>query len=594
MPEPRTRGNRRRHLAPSPRVVPCDKPDRADRKNIMMTSSLKKTLAVGATAITVVTALSACSTSHTKKSSGEKVDTLNMTTSGPTFTRNFNTFSPSSSKSPGIDYFYEPLIRVDATDTNKPKPWLATSFDYTDGGRTLTFKLRRDVSWSDGKPLTSEDVKYTLELPTKVKGLGAAPVPNLKNVTTPDKHTAVVHYTKPELHDLANYGETPRLIVPAHLWKKHNPKKWTNKNPVGTGAYKLDSFSPQSIKLKVRNDYWHGKFHGVKYVNMKAFGDEGAAKQMLLKNKASWGGMSWQNYKTDFVQKDPKHNKVWTYPLGNTEGLLFNVKKAPTNNVHIRRALYAAINSKDLIKLYNYGQGPANPTGLGDNVWGKYMSAKLRKARHKQDTAKAKSELNASGYDVKHGKLVKNGKSYRITLKSNSDYSNWNAYIPGVKRQWKHVLGLNAKVKKTPTDQWGDSESEGDFQVLYDNPINGGNDIWSSLHTQLSSDYLKPIGTSANGNYGRYKNPTIDKLLKKMSKTRDRAKLKKHASAIEEIVVKDVPYAPLHTSTTVSDINATDWTGWPDADRAKYIAHLDGQGPDSTLTIQHLKPNATK
>lgn len=572
-------------VASSPTLPPKDR---------AMTTTTKKKLIVGVIAVTVAAVSAACSTERDIKSSGGKVDTLNMTTEGPTYTRNFNTFSPSSNKSPGRDYFYEPLVRVDATDANKAKPWLAKSFHYSNGGKTLTFKLRDDVKWSDGKPLTSKDVKYTLELPSKTKGLGAAPVPNLKKVTTPDKHTAIVHYTKSQLHDLANYGDDPRLIVPAHIWKKHNPKKWTNPQPVGTGAFTLERYSSQSIKLKTRNDYWNGKFKGVKHVNMKAFGDESSGKQMLLKNKASWGGMSWQNYKSDFVKKDPKRNKVWTYPLGNTEGLLFNFKKSPTDNVHIRRALYASLDSKGLTKLYNYGQKPANPTGLGSNVWGKYMPSKFRHARHKQDTDKAKSELKASGFKVKDGKLTKNGKSYPISLKTNSDYGNWEAYTPGLKRQWKRVLDLEVSVKKSPSDQWGDNESEGDFQVLYDNPINGGEDIWSGMHTQLSGDYLKPVGTSANGNYGRYKNPKVDTLLDKMGKTRDKKKLKKYASKIQEIVVDDVPYAPLHTSTTVSDINTTDWTGWPNSDRAKYIAHLDGQGPDSTLTIQNLKPNATK
>lgn len=551
-------------------------------------------IAIGIIALAVITVAGACSTERSSNKSGQKVDTLNIATTGPTFSRNFNSFSPASNKSFGHDYVYEPLVRVDHTDSNKVKPWLAKSFHYSNSGKTLTFKLRHDVKFSDGKSLTSEDVKYTLELPHKTKGLGAAPVPSLKTVTTPDKHTAVVHYAKPQLHDLANYGDDPRLIVPAHVWKKHNPKKWTNPNPVGTGPWTLDSFGAQSIKFKARSNYWHGKFHGVKYVNVKAYGDEGSGKQMLLKNKATWAGMSWQNYKKDFVQKDPKHNKLWVYPLGNTEGVMFNAKKAPTNNIHIRRALYAAVSSNALIKLYDYGQEAANPTGLGSNVWGRYMPSNLRHKQHHQNASKARAELHDSGYKVHNGELKKNGKSYRLTLKTNSDYGNWNAYIPGMKSQWKKTLGLKVKIKKAPSDQWSDYEQNGDFQMLYDNPINGGDDIWSALHTQLSSDYLKPLGKAANGNYGRYNNTKINKQIDQMAKTRKPKKLKKYATKIEKTVVDEVPYAPMHTSATVSDINTTDWKGWPDADHAKYLAHLEGQGPDATLTIQNLKPNATK
>lgn len=557
---------------------------------------LRKKLAVGVVALAVVVGAAACSTERTKGSSGEKVDTINITASAaqPNFTRNFNAFSPASKKSPGITLFYEPLVRVDHTDSNKVKPWLAKSFKFSDGGRTLTFKLRDDVTWSDGKPLTSADVKYTLELPKNTKGLGAAPPPNLKSVTTPDKHTAVVHYSTPELHDLVNYGVSPRLIVPAHIWKKHNPVKWTNKNPVGTGPYKLANFSPQSMKLDVKDsDYWGGKFNGVEHVNIKAFGSERSGKQMVLKNKVTWSTMSWKNYQDDFVKQDPKHHHYWTYPTGGSEGVLFNMKKAPTNNVHIRRALYAALDSKSLLKLYDTGQDPANPTGLDGDMWSAYMPSKLQKARHKQDATKAKTELNKSGYEVKNGKLTKDGKTYPLSLKTNSDYGNWSAYAPGLKSQWKKVLGLKVSIKKSPTDQLGEYQQEGDFQMLYDF-LSGGNDIWSSLNSQLNSKYVEPLGTKAtSGNPGRYSNPKVDKLLNDMATTLDQKRLKKDATQIEKIVLDDVPYGPIHSAAWFVEVNTKDWTGFPSPDDGKYVPQ-SGMEVTSTMTLQHLKPNATK
>lgn len=423
--------------------------------------------------------------------------------------------------------------------------------------------------------------------------MGAAPLPNLTSVSTPDKHTAVVHYSKPELHDLSSYTAETRSIVPEHIWKKHNPVKWTNKKPVGTGAYTLESFSPQTMQLKVRDDYWGGKFHGVKHVKVHAYGSEGSGKQMVLKNKVTWALMSWKDYDKDFVKKDSKNNHYWVYPGGGSEGLLFNMKKAPTNNVHLRRALYAALDSKKLLQLYDTGQKPANPTGLDGEVWPDYMSQKLRNARHKQDIDKARSELKTSGYKVKDGKLTKRGKTYPITLKTNADYGNWTAFAPGMKSQWKKVLGLKVSVKKSPTDQLGEYKEDGDFQMMHD-ILAGGSDIWAVLDGQFNSKYSEPLGKKATkGNYGRYENSEIDKRLKKMSGTRDKGTLKKNAVAIEKIVADEVPYAPLHSSAVFIDVNATDWKGWPEERDAKYVP-MSMMGPDATLTVQHLKPNATK
>lgn len=554
-------------------------------------------IVIGAVAMGMVVTAAACSTERSKSSGGsEKVDTVDITASEaqPNFTRNFNVFSPASKKSPGITLFYEPLIRVDHTDANKPKPWLAKSYKFSDHGKTLTFKLRDDVKWTDGHPMTSEDVKYSLELPSKTKGLGAAPLPHLKSVSTPDKHTAIVHYSKSELHDLVNYGSQPRLIVPAHIWKKHNPVKWTNKKPVGTGPYKLDKFSPQAMKLDVRDDdYWGGKFKGVKHVNVKAFGSEGSGKQMVLKNQVTWSTMSWKNYQDDFVKQDPKRHHYWTYPTGGSEGVLFNMKKAPTDNVHIRRALYAALDSKKLLKLYDTGQKAANPTGLDGEFWSDYMPRDLAKTRHKQDVAKARSELKSSGYKVKSGKLTKNGKTYPLSLKTNADYGNWSAYAPGLKSQWKKALGLKVRVKKSPTDQLGEYQQEGDFQMLYDF-LSGGNDIWSSLDSQLNSEYLKPLGTKAtSGDPGRYHNKKVDKLLDKMSRTRSRAQLKKNATGIEKTVVDEVPYAPIHSAAWFIEVNSKDWGGFPEQDKAKYVPQSQLE-TDATLTLQHLTPKAAK
>lgn len=405
-----------------------------------------------------------------------------------------------------------------------------------------------------------------------------------------------MHYSDPELHDLTNYGgKGTRMIVPAHIWKKHNPVKWTNKKPVGTGPYTLESFGAQSVKLKVRDDYWHGSFNGVKHVNIKAFGSDSADQQMMLKNKLSWSTVCWKDYKKDFIKQDPEHNRYYVAPeggTGGTEGIVFNTAKKPTSNVHIRRALYAAIDSHALVQLFDYGEKAANPTGLDGKYWGDYMPASLRNARHEQDTDKATTELKASGFKVKNGKLVKGGKSFPLTLRINADSTNWSAWAPALKSQWKHVLGLNVSIKKSPLDQLGEYQQDGNFQMLYDF-LNNQSDIWSSLHSQLSGSYRKPLGQAANGNYGRYHNDKVDTLLAKMAHTRDPKKLQSSVSKIVRIVTQDVPYAAVDSSPGCVEVNSTDWSGWPDPDHLTYWPHTLW-GPDATLTIQHLKPNSRK
>src|SRR5438093_2251075 len=89
---------------------------------------------------------------------------LVMTGSGdPAFTRNFNPYAggglPSNSIVQGA--FYEPLIVI-ATGGQKPVPWLARSWAWSNGNKSLTLNLAKNAKWSDGKPLTSADVVYSL------------------------------------------------------------------------------------------------------------------------------------------------------------------------------------------------------------------------------------------------------------------------------------------------------------------------------------------------------------------------------------------------------------------------------------------------
>ncbi|SDS94306.1 ABC transporter substrate-binding protein [Microlunatus soli] len=534
-----------------------------------------------------------CSTERTKAPTGKVVDTLKLAMGGATsYTQNFNPFSPAANKSPLMNLIFEPLLRVNRADEMKVQPWLAKSYDFSDDGKKLTFHLQEGVTWSDGKPFTSADVKYTLELPNTTDGLAVAPIPDLDSIETPDEHTVIINYKAPQLHDLSNYSKIPRAIVPKHVWEKQDAVKWTNKEPVTTGAFTLESFSPQSIRLKVRDGYWNGKFNGVKHVEIKPFASEESGKQMLLKNEISWAGMSWQNYQDDFVGADPDHNKYWIYPAGFSTGLLFNMKKGPTNDVHVRRALYAAIDADSLSKLFNSGTKTASPTGLEPDSWGSYLPADLVDVRHQQNVELAKSELKASSYSVKDGKLTKGGKSYPLTMTSNSDDTTWKTFGPAIKKQFKEVLGLDVKVKSIPGQQWARDLGNGDFQMIQQYLLSG-DDIWASLNSQLNSEYLKPIGTAAVANQGRYHNAEVDKLLQQMGQTLDEAELKKLTAAITKITTDEVPYAPLHSAAYYVNVNSTDWIGWPDPNSADYIPHIT-QPVDATITIQHLLPNPDK
>ncbi|HEX3749012.1 MAG TPA: ABC transporter substrate-binding protein, partial [Streptosporangiaceae bacterium] len=131
------------------------------------------------------------------------------------FVDDFNPFSPTSNlQSQGL--IYEPLWFFDMADASQSHPWLATSYAWSNGGKTLTAQLRHNVKWSDGKPFTAADVAFTFNLIKNNKSLNQNALP-IAGATTKGQYTAVINFTQPSYTDI-NYIAGTTYIVPQHLW----------------------------------------------------------------------------------------------------------------------------------------------------------------------------------------------------------------------------------------------------------------------------------------------------------------------------------------------------------------------------------------
>jgi peptide/nickel transport system substrate-binding protein len=145
-----------------------------------------------------------------------------------------------------MDFIYEPLVIFNANDGGKPVWRLATSYKFSDDLKSITYELRPGVKWSDGQPLTSADVKYTIDLMLKnpavdTVGVGqtvaSVEAPSPTEVTI--KLKAVNSEFPESLADLA--------VVPEHIWKDvADPVAFKNEKPVGSGPMtEVRRFTPQ-------------------------------------------------------------------------------------------------------------------------------------------------------------------------------------------------------------------------------------------------------------------------------------------------------------------------------------------------------------
>ena len=134
--------------------------------------------------------------------------------------------------------FAGPLICFDYAGNLMPD--LATSWDVSEDGLTVTFHLREGVKWHDGEPFTSADVKWSLEK-IAAEGYSSTSLANMTACDTPDDNTVVLTLAQPDsslIYNLAYYGMS---ILPKHLY---DGQDWltcdaATVKPIGTGAYKF-------------------------------------------------------------------------------------------------------------------------------------------------------------------------------------------------------------------------------------------------------------------------------------------------------------------------------------------------------------------
>ena len=204
--------------------------------------------AVIVASLTATTSGSAAnSTSSTVNISDEYGVTWNCQFSPFNASDEFDSFGP----------VYEELVYIDNLKNGAVTPWLATSWAWANNNKTLTFTIRKGVTWSDGQPFSAQDVLFTFNLLKKYPALdlnsdwsvlSSVALNGIDEVVFTFKTAAV-----PYFYYIAD--ETP--IVPAHLWSTIKaPVTFLDPHPIGTGPYAVTSCSGANIQYTKNDHYW--------------------------------------------------------------------------------------------------------------------------------------------------------------------------------------------------------------------------------------------------------------------------------------------------------------------------------------------------
>ncbi len=446
----------------------------------------------------------------------------------------------------GIGYIqmsllYDTLLWKDGKGT--VQPWLASRFERSADNLTYTFGLRRGLKWSDGSPLTADDVVFTFDYYKKQRALSPAviiqPPQSVASVRANGPATVVVTLQSPDV-TFAEQVAGALPIVPKHVWSSIADPSSAQKiaQLVGSGPYRLKTYTGDGGPLLylAADDYFLGRPF-VKRVEFNEVDDEFAA---LLAGAIDAGGGS--GVRADVLAQF-EHNPSFAMLTDrgtSTFPLYWNLKRGGAlADVKFRRACAMAIDRKDLVTRLAGGHGqPGNPGFLGPT---NPFATKVE--QYALDVRGANSLLDAAGY-TRSGGTRKGADGSPLSFELL--ISNEQAPLAELLKTDLARIGVEIKPKPVQVGPalFGTKLSGGyDMAVLtYPGPSPGGPDADPDVMRQVFSSKSPPSLTSATG----YTNAKFDDLANRQHTTFDKSRRKDLVAQMQRIVAQDLPVLPLY------------------------------------------------
>ncbi|WP_020392260.1 ABC transporter substrate-binding protein [Kribbella catacumbae] len=503
---------------------------------------------------------------------------------------NFNPFSPTALQ-PARGIIYEPLYYYNLMSSGDPKPMLATGYSWNADGTKLTVTTRQGVKWSDGKPFSAADVAFTFNMIAKTASIntnGLAATAAVK-----DDHTVVLSFKKTSfVSGPSVLGDT--AIVPEHLWKDKNPATDINRNPVGTGAYSVATFTPQSYELKRNPGYWQQGKPQIDKVRYISLASADAATSALLAGEVDWMSAYFPGF--DGLMKGKKELSYVNTPALTTS--LFACSsaklgcKGPQTDVAVRQAIYAALDRDQLNKLaFSNVANPGSPTLLIPGRDDKWISPSVEaKTPQGADTGKAESVLTKGGWSKgPDGIYVKDGQRLSLTIQVVTGWSDFISAIDAMTQQLRKA-GMEIKSSQMSWNEWNSRELKGTYQLSLNSiGLGPSTDPYYTYEGKYSSKNTAPAGQNASSNPARYANPAVDAAIAAAAQTNDEAAKLQQYAVIQDNIARDLPYIPMVIGSTLTEFNNSRATGWPTQDNL-YSFPASWKAWDNGVVLQNLTP----
>jgi peptide/nickel transport system substrate-binding protein len=531
------------------------------RREVRSTRWLAATAAaVGIAAIVAALAGSSSAPAATRAAGADLAGhkCLVMTGSGdPAFVKNFNPYTATGLPSGGFvrGAFYEPLIISTVAGGGHQYPWLAQSWKWSNGNKTLTLNLQKGVKWTDGQALTSADVVYSLTAGTQNKTM------DMIGYTSPDSNVASIKASGPYkvVINLKTVDSqfipavlNPQFIVPKHIWSKvADPSTFTNPNPVGSGPFAvLGHFTTQDYVFNKNPHYWKTGTPLIACLEYTQAASNDSALLAIQSGQVDWTHNFVPNVAQAYVAKDKTHFHAFYATTAYPVSLVFDDTAYPYSIVAFRKALSLAINRSDVSKLGEYGYAPATDA-LGLNgifpTWESKAVKTVATAAAVYNPTAAKKLLTDNGFTYKGTQLLDpKGNPVNLDIHVISGWSDWVASNQIITKNLQ-AIGIDSNVKLEPDwNSWyPNASTTKNPTLLWQNASQGS--PYGFFLSNLSQLKYTPSGQDATntGNWEHIYDAKMTSILNQWKATLSTEKQQALAVQAENIFLQLQPIVPL-------------------------------------------------
>ena len=423
--------------------------------------------------------------------------------------------SPAFSSKRVFELVYNTLVRFDGDMAIAPE--LASSWEISEDGRTVTFRLRPGVKFHNGDELTAEDVKFTFEriLDEQTGAVARSFFTGITGIETPDPLTVVMKLDNPNAALLNNMANANVSIVS----KKVAETMDLNKEVIGTGPFKLVEWVPDNyMRFEAHRDFFLDGVPLLDGIELRVIPDESSILAGLRAGTIDWALI--EDPKVAVLALGEESLQVVRAPSLAYHLLGLNTRREPFTDVRVRQAISCAIDRQEIIDTAALGQGKV--TGPLTSPF--FALPVSEYPCYTPDLEKAKALLAEAGYA--------DGFSFKIMTPA-AEPATALAEAQDIQAQLKQI-GIEAEIDLVEFGIYVDRWKKADF------------DAWIGLNSgSPDPDYMLYRYWHSSGNLNfvpGWSDPEIDRLLDEGKTTWDPEARKAIYAEVQRKLVEAAPW----------------------------------------------------